>query len=147
MKDHTIGLLDYPLGKKRPEIIKTFSGKNIDEITLSAILDDEIGDQDIRISSQTLLLQAEIAEASGRSLLAENFKRAAELCCLPDEKVLEIYNALRPFRCTGAELEAIAVELTHTYEAVLCAELVREAATVYEKRGFLKNHEIGAQGD
>ena len=61
MKDQTIGRLDYPLGKKRPEIIKTFSGKNIDEITLSAILNDEIGDQDIRISPQTLLLQAEIA--------------------------------------------------------------------------------------
>ena len=146
MKGHNVGLKDYPLGKKRPEIIKTYTGKNIDRISLSAILNDEISDQDIRISSQTLLLQAEIAEAAGRGLLAKNFKRAAELCCLPDEKVLEIYNALRPFRCTGAELEAIAVELARTYEAVLCAELVREAATVYEKRGFLENHESGAQG-
>ena len=29
---------------------------------------------------------------------------------MPDEKVLEIYNSLRPFRCTKAELESIAVE-------------------------------------
>jgi propanediol dehydratase small subunit len=141
MKGHNVGLKDYPLGKKRPEIIKTHTGKNIDQISLSAILNDEISDQDIRISSQTLLFQAEIAEAAGRSLLSKNFKRAAELCSLPDEKVLEIYNSLRPFRCTRAELESIAVELSSTYQAVLCAELIREAAEVYGKRGFFKKDE------
>ena len=141
MKGHNVGLKDYPLGKKRPEIIKTYTGKNIDRISLSAILNDEISDQDIRISSQTLLFQAEIAEAAGRSSLAKNFKRAAELCSLPDEKVLEIYNSLRPFRCTRAELESIAVDLLSTYQAVLCAELIREAAEVYEKRGFFKKDE------
>jgi propanediol dehydratase small subunit len=146
MKNYNVGFNDYPLGKKRPEIIKTFTGKNIAEITLSAILNDEVSDQDIRISSQTLLLQADIAEAAGRNLLAKNFRRAAELCRLPDEKVMEIYNALRPCRCTRAELESIAVELECTYEAVLCAELIREAATVYEKRGFLKMDENRSNG-
>ena len=146
MKNDNVGFHDYPLGKKRPEIIKTFTGKNMAELTLSAILNDEISDQDIRISSQTLLLQAEIAEAAGRNLLAKNFKRAAELCGLPDEKVMEIYNALRPCRCTRAELESIAVELVCTYQAVLCAELIREAAMVYEKRGFLKMDENRSNG-
>ena len=144
MKGQNLGLKDYPLGKKRPEIIKTYTGKKIDQVTLSAILNDEISDQDIRISAETLLFQAEIAEAAGRVLLADNFKRAAELCCLPDEKVLEIYNSLRPFRCTKAELESIAVELAGTYKAGLCAELVREAAKIYEKRGFLKIEENGS---
>ena len=141
MKDYDIGIDDYPIGKKRPEIVQTFTGKNFDEISLSAILNDEISEQDIRISSKTLLIQAEIAEAAGRSMLAKNFKRAAELCNLPDKKVLEIYNSLRPFRCTRAELESIAVELASIYKAFMCAELVRDAMTVYEKRGFLKKNE------
>ena len=146
MKNHKFGFHDYPLGKKRPEILKTFTGKKLADITLSAILNDEIDAQDIRISPETLMLQAEIAGAAGRHLLAKNFKRAAELCTLPDEKVLKIYNALRPNRCTRTELESIAAELAGTYEASLCAELIREAAMVYEKRGFLKQDENGPEG-
>lgn len=138
MKDHPVELKDYPLGKKRPEIIRTFTGKKIDQITLSAVLDNKISDQDIRISSQTLLLQAEIAESAGRGLLADNFKRAAELCNLPDKMVMDIYEALRPFRSTHAELESIAAELASGYKAVLCAALIREAAEIYAKRGFLR---------
>ena len=141
MKGHNVELKDYPLGKKRPEIIKTHTGKKIENISIAAILNDEISDQDIRISSQTLLFQAELAEAAGRRLLAKNLKRAAELCALPDEKVLDIYNALRPFRCTRTQLESIAAELSGHYEANLCAGLIREAAEVYEKRGFLKKDE------
>ena len=141
MKGHNVELKDYPLGKKRPEIIKTHTGKKIEDISIAAILNDEISDQDIRISSRTLLFQAELAEAAGRRLLAKNLKRAAELCALPDEKVLDIYNALRPFRCTRAQLESIATELSSNYEANLCAGLIREAAEVYEKRGFLKKDE------
>ncbi len=42
-----------------------------------------------------------------------NFCRAAELIAIPDERILAIYNALRPFRLQ-AELLAIADELEHT---------------------------------
>ena len=138
MKNKDVGLCDYPLGSKRPELIEALSGMPMENITLSAVVNNEIDKQDIRISPRTLLMQAEIASKAGRKLLADNFKRAAELCCLPDEKVLDIYQALRPFRCSKKELEAIAVDLSHTHEAVLCAELIREAAEIYEIRGLLR---------
>jgi propanediol dehydratase small subunit len=58
-----------------------------------------------------------------------------------DERILQIYNALRPYRSTKAELLAIADELEHQYGAKINAEFVREAAAVYEARGRLKQAE------
>ncbi len=49
-----------------------------------------------------------------RHAVARNFRRAAELIAIPDERILAIYNALRPFRSSQAELLAIADELEHT---------------------------------
>ena len=132
------GIQDYPLGSKRKDLITTFTGKSLADITLTAIMSGEVTDPDIRISGNTLLLQAQIAEQTGRTCLAENFRRAAELCYLPDDKVLEIYNALRPFRCTQKELEALANEMEEHYHAVLNAKLVREASCAYQARGLLK---------
>jgi propanediol dehydratase small subunit len=140
MKDIRVGLKDYPFGQNRTDLIKTLTGKRLEEISVNAILNGAITDQDIRISPQTLLLQAEIAKHTGRKRLAANFRRAAELCHVPDDKVMQIYNSLRPFRCTRQELEAIANELESGYQAVLNAELVREACNAYEKRGFLKKN-------
>lgn len=139
MKNFSVTLRDYPFGKKKPELVKTLTGKRLEEITLTAILDGKVTDQDIRISPETLLLQAQIAELVGRKCLANNFKRAAELCHVPDDKIMETYNSLRPFRCTKEELEAIANELEREYDAMLNAKLVREASSAYEKRGFLKD--------
>ena len=45
-----------------------------------------------------------------------NFERAAELTAVPDDRILEIYNALRPYRSTQAELLAIADDLEHRYQ-------------------------------
>lgn len=132
------GIQDYPLGSKRKDLITTFTGKSLEDITLTAIMNGEVTDLDIRISSDTLLLQAQIAEQTGRTCLAENFRRAAELCYLPDDKVLKIYNALRPFRCTKKELEALAYEIEDHYSAFLNAKLVREASCAYQERGLLK---------
>jgi propanediol dehydratase small subunit len=138
----TMHLKDYPLGKKRPEKVTTFTGKKLDDITLAAVLNGDISDNDIRISPEVLLMQAEISELSGRRWLANNFHRAAEICRLPDDKVLDIYNSLRPYRCSSSELETIANELEHKYGAVFCANLVREAADAYLKRGFLKKNDL-----
>ncbi|UCF02298.1 MAG: propanediol dehydratase small subunit PduE, partial [Deltaproteobacteria bacterium] len=69
---------------------------------------------------------------------AANLRRAAELTRIPDERVLEIYNALRPYRSTKRELLDIAGELESQYQARVCAALVREAADEYERRGRLK---------
>jgi len=58
---------------------------------------------------------------------------------LPDKKVLEIYNALRPNASTKQELLDIAEELERDFAATLCGQLTREAADVYERRGVLAN--------
>jgi len=52
--------------------------------------------------------------------------------------VLEIYNALRPYRSTKVELLAIADELENKYNAKVNAQLVKEAAELYEKRDRLR---------
>lgn len=64
-------------------------------------------------------------------------RRAAELIAIPDERILAIYNALRPFRSSQAELLAIADELEHTACDSEC-RLVRESAEVYQQRHKLR---------
>lgn len=128
---------DYPLAARRPELLRTPTGKRLDEITMDAVLADDVVADDLRISPETLRLQAQIADAVGRRQLAENFRRAAELTALPDDRVLQIYNALRPRAATKEQLLGIADELADEHRAVLCAALVREAAEVYEQRGIL----------
>jgi propanediol dehydratase small subunit len=49
-----------------------------------------------------------------------------------------MYDALRPYRRTKQELLDMADELQSKFQAKICADLVREAAEVYEKRGRLK---------
>ncbi|HHV58389.1 MAG TPA: diol dehydratase small subunit [Firmicutes bacterium] len=129
---------DYPLATKRPEIVKTPTGKSLDDIKLESVLKGEIGPQDVRITPETLEMQAEIAEKVGRPQFARNLRRAAELTQIPDERILEIYQALRPYRSTKEELLAIADELEQKYGARINAALVREAAEVYERRGRLR---------
>lgn len=129
---------DYPLAQKRKDLIKTSTGKGLDDITLDAVLNNKITPDDIRITSDTLLYQAQVADSVGRHQFAENLRRAAELTKVPDDRVLEIYNALRPRRSTKEELLSIADELDKKYGAKMNAKLVREAADVYERRGILK---------
>jgi propanediol dehydratase small subunit len=67
-----------------------------------------------------------------------NLRRAGELIPVPDARLLEIYNALRPYKSTKAELYAIADELINVYGAKVSGNFVKEAADVYEKRNRLK---------
>lgn len=129
---------DYPLSKKRPELVKTATGKSLDEITLEAVTTGAIKAEEIRITSQTLEYQAQVAESISRPQLARNMRRAGELTKVPDARILEIYNALRPNRSTKAELLAIADELEGKYGAKVTGNHVREAAGVYEARGVLR---------
>jgi len=129
---------DYPLSEKRPELVRTATGKSLDDITLDAIVSGAIKAEEIRITPQTLEYQAQIAESISRPQLASNMRRAGELTKVPDARMLEIYNALRPNRSTKAELLAIADELENQYGAKVCANFVREAAGVYEARDVLK---------
>lgn len=129
---------DYPLGEKRKEWLKTSTGKTLDEITLEKVLNGDVKPEDIRISPETLKLQGEIAEQGNRPTVRKNFERASELVIIPDDRILEIYNALRPFRSSKEDLLAIADELENKYSAIVNANFVREAAEVYEKRNKLK---------
>jgi propanediol dehydratase small subunit len=129
---------DYPLAEKSAGKLKTPTGKSFGEITLEGVLNGSVGPQDVRITAETLEMQAQVAESIGRKTLAGNFRRAAELIVVPDQRILEIYNALRPYHSTKQELLTIADELENKYNAKISAAHVREAAEVGEARGRLK---------
>jgi len=129
---------DYPLSAKRPELIKTPTGKKLSDITLQKVLSGDVTPKDVSITPETLRMQAEIADGVGRTQFAGNLRRAAELTAIPDARVLEIYNALRPNRSTKQELLAIAEEMDTKYNAKINAAFVIEAAGVYERRNCLR---------
>jgi propanediol dehydratase small subunit len=129
---------DYPLAEKSADKLKTPTGKGLNDVTLEGVLNGSIDAQDVRITAETLEMQAQVAESIGRRNLAANFRRAAELIAVPDQRILEIYNALRPYHSTRQELLAIADELENRYNAKISAAHVREAAEVGETRGRLK---------
>jgi propanediol dehydratase small subunit len=120
------------------ECTRTLSGRGLDELNIEAVRAGEVTAEDFRISAETLRHQADAAEGSGYSQLAENLRRAAELTRVPNEEVLEIYDALRPGRATLTDLRALADHLERDLDAPLTAALVREAAEVYQARGIVK---------
>ncbi|MGS4671635.1 propanediol dehydratase small subunit PduE [Citrobacter farmeri] len=134
----TAKVTNYPLASKHPEWVKTATNKTLDEFTLENVLSNKVTAQDMRITPETLRIQAAIAKDAGRDRLAMNFERAAELTAVPDDRILEIYNALRPYRSTKEELLAIADDLENRYQAKICAAFVREAAVLYVERKKLK---------
>ncbi|MBI4777132.1 MAG: diol dehydratase small subunit [Deltaproteobacteria bacterium] len=129
---------DYPLAIKRPDLVKSAGGMGLDDITLEKVISGKIQFDDVKTRPETLEYQAQIAESVHRPRLASNLRRAAEMTRIPDARVLEMYNALRPYRSTKQELLDIAKELETEYQAKVCASLVREAAEAYEKRGRLR---------
>jgi propanediol dehydratase small subunit len=129
--------VDYPVAERRPDLIRTAGGRPLADVTVEAVLAGDISAADLRITPEALERQALVAEDSGRPQLAPNFRRAAELTRVPDDRLLAIYESLRPGRGTSDELEAIAVELEAEYAAPRTAALVREAAVVYARRGLL----------
>ncbi|KNZ41361.1 diol dehydratase small subunit [Acetobacterium bakii] len=129
---------DYPIGEKRPELLKTPTGIAFSDLTVEKMISGELKSEDMRITPETLELQAQVAESVKRGAFARNLRRAAELIAVPDARLLEIYNLLRPYRCTKAELYAIADELQNKYGATINAAFVKEAADVYEVRKRLK---------
>lgn len=120
----------YPLSQYMRDALRSPSGLSFDEITLEAVLEGKVGMADLRVTAEALELQAEVAEGAGRWQLAENLRRAAELVGVPEDKILSIYEALRPGRATRAQLLAYAEELEVRYGAPRCAAFLREAADV-----------------
>ena len=138
MKDK-LTTADYPIAEKRPELIRTRSGKALDVITLERVVAGEVTLEDLRITPGALRFQAEIARATGRATLAANFERAAELVDVPEDVIMRVYELLRPGRSTSknALLDA-ARHLREAYGAERMAAFVEEAAEVYERRGLFK---------
>ena len=127
---------DYPLGSRRPDLVTTPGGVPLADVTLDAVRSGTIAADEIRATPATLSLQADVARSAGRTQLAANLARAAELAAVPDELLLQVYTALRPRRATAEELEGWAAQL-EGFEAVRTAAFVREAAVAYAERGLL----------
>ncbi|HEY8144647.1 MAG TPA: diol dehydratase small subunit [Kofleriaceae bacterium] len=128
---------DYPVAEKRPELVKGRGGKPLAAITLDAVVAGEVNLDDLRITPEALLRQAEIARDAGRATLAANFERAAELCDVPQDFIMRVYELLRPGRARDkAPLLDAAKTLRETYGATRMAAFVEEAAAVYERRGL-----------
>lgn len=119
---------NYPLSEYNHDRLRTPSGIPFDDISLEAVLDGRIQMDDLRVTAEALEFQARVAEGCGRPQLAENFRRAAELVDVPQEKLLEMYRALRPGRATKAGLLELAEQLETCWRAIRCANLVRDAA-------------------
>ncbi len=127
----------YPLGRHHRDAIRSRTGLPLERISLEAALGGELEPLDLGIHADTLRMQAEVAEAAGRLQLARNFRRAAELTEIPDERLLAIYEALRPRRSTYYELLALSEELAHEYGAAETAGYIREAAEAYRQSGLV----------
>lgn len=127
----------YPLGEGDRSQIKTPTGRPLTDLTLEALRAGEIESQDLGIHAETLHKQAAIAEGAGFPQLAANLRRAAELTRIPNEMVLSVYEALRPYRVTHERLLALADELETRYDATETAGLLREAANAYRQSGLL----------
>jgi propanediol dehydratase small subunit len=107
------------------------------KFTVQAAVDGKLQLSDLRMDPATLAHQAAVAEDGGNPQLAENLLRAAELAILDGEEVMSLYEALRPHRSNADELEALRASL-EARGASRCAELVRQAAVVYARRGLLR---------
>jgi propanediol dehydratase small subunit len=108
-----------------------------DRFTVQAAVDGKLQLSDLRMDPATLAHQAVVADDGGNPQLAENFLRAAELASLDGDVVMSLYEALRPHRSTAEELETLQASL-QARGASRCAELVRQAAAVYARRGLLR---------
>ena len=75
--------------------------------------------KDIRISSDMLHAQAQIAASAGKPQIGENLKRAAEMTQIPDDELIKMYDMLRPNRSTKQQLVELAQKLEQQYQATI----------------------------
>lgn len=128
---------NYPLGKNEADTITSKTGKKLSQITLEEVKRGNVTADDIKISSEMLKRQGQVAAEADNPQMQANFERAAELVNVPDDVILNMYNMLRPNRSSKKQLIFLAQELLEKYHAPHCAKLVLEAAEIYEKRGIL----------
>ena len=83
----TATIKDYPLSKNKPNLIKSSTGKGLNDFTVDNVMNGSITPEDIRIAPETLEMQAQVAESDGRKPFAQNLRRAAELIAVPDNSL------------------------------------------------------------
>lgn len=128
---------EYPIGAHRPDLIRTPGGFSLEDLTMEQLRIGAIPEGEFRATSETLNMQARVAQVAQRDQLADNLRRAAELANIPDDVILDVYTALRPRRSSAEDLERWAIRLETSYDATANAALVREAAVAYASRGLL----------
>jgi propanediol dehydratase small subunit len=116
--------------------LKASSGRPVSQISLERLAAGELTDGDLRIASDALRGQAEIAQQAGFPQLAATLRRAAELTAVPNAELLRMYETLRPGRATYEQMIALADRLAQDFQARQTAAFVREAAEVYRERGL-----------
>ena len=130
---------DYPTAEKCPDQVRGQRGKSLEALTLEAAMSGEIEMADLRITPEALLRQAQIARSVGRAALAANLERAAEMAALPQDRIMQIYELLRPGRARTPEaLQSAAAELRNDWGAPALAAFVEEAAELYARRGLFR---------
>lgn len=129
---------DFPLAETAPERIRSAGGKALEDLTLDAVLRGAVTIEDLRITPEALLAQAEIARDAGRGALAQNFERAAEMVHIPQELIMDTYEILRPGRIKDAAmLRDRAAMLRREYGANKLADFLETAAIHYQRRGLM----------
>lgn len=129
---------DFPLAETAPEWIRSAGDKALKDLTLDAVLQGAVTIDDLRITPEALLSQAEIARDAGRAALAQNFERAAEMVHIPQELIMATYEMLRPGRVKDAAiLRDRASMLRNEYGADKLADFLETAATHYQRRGLM----------
>ena len=130
---------DYPIAETQPEEVIGNRGKPLSSLMMESVINGNISMEDLCITPQALEQQAEIASSVGRSALASNLKRAAEMTRLSQSEVMAIYELLRPGRAVSKDnLLDVAQRLRNEQDAPLLADFVEEAARFYEKRGLFR---------
>lgn len=131
--------ISYPVMDSAADKLTTATGKKLSDLTLENVLAGTVTAADFSITSEALLLQAEVARLASRRALAENFERASELVGVPNETIFEIYELLRPGRAASAEvLKERAQHMRGVYGANRIAAFLEEAAAAYERRSLFR---------
>jgi propanediol dehydratase small subunit len=116
--------------------ITSYSGRALEELTIEGVLSGRLNADDFRISSETLVHQAEMAEAAGYRQFADNLRRAAELTNFTNQELIDIYDLLRPGRASHEQLIELAKKFELERGSPRIAALIREAAEVYHARAL-----------
>ena len=139
MADKSLTASDYPIAETQPDEVIGNRGKPLSSLTMEAVLNGDVSMEDLRITPQALEQQAGISTSVGRSALASNLKRAAEMTRLPQSEVMAIYELLRPGRAASSEsLLDAANRVRNDYDAQLLGDFLDEAARFYEQRGLFR---------